>query len=222
METYILHLETATKICSAGISKNGELIALKESQGDGYIHGEFLNLYIEEVIKKANIELGDLSAVSLASGPGSYTGLRIGAATAKALCYAQQIPLIAIGTLQALVEQAKLKYNSQNLIALVDARRMEVYSQIADAQGNMLKDVSADVIDANSYNDFEPFVCFGDGTGKLKEIWSGKNCIFEDEILSSAKGQPKLAYEKFKQEDFVDVAYWEPFYLKDFIVGKKG
>ena len=221
MNTYILHLETATKVCSVAISKNGELNAYKEVQEDGYSHGENLNLFIESVCEEINISLKDLSAVSVASGPGSYTGLRIGAATAKSLCYSLDIPLIAIDALTCLTELAREKYADKNFCAVIDARRMEVYNLFSDADGKALKEISADIIDENSYSEFLPFVCYGDGAEKLKEIWKDRDCIIDSSIQSSAKGQSRLSYKMFTEKNFVDVAYWEPFYLKDFIAGKK-
>ena len=220
-ENYILHLETATKVCSVALSKNGVLIALKETQEDGYSHGENLNLFIEYVCEKGNISIKDLAAVSLASGPGSYTGLRIGAATAKSLCYALDIPLIAIDALTSLTEIAKTKHKEINYCAVIDARRMEVYNLFISADGDRLKEISADIIDEDSYSNFTPFVCFGDGAEKLKEIWKDKDCIIDSTIKSSAVGQIEIAHQKYKSKDFEDVVYWEPFYLKDFIAGKK-
>lgn len=219
--SYILHLETATKVCSVALSLNGELVAIKEMEEDGYSHGENLTLFIEDVLKQAGIETKDLSVVSVASGPGSYTGLRIGAATAKGLCYALKIPLIAVDALTALTEQAKKTHANVNLCALIDARRMEVYNLFVDENSTRLKEVTADIIEEDSYSQYEPFVYFGDGAKKLEEIWSGRNCTIDESIKSSAKGQVKLAYQKFKKEEFEDVAYWEPFYLKDFIPGVK-
>jgi tRNA threonylcarbamoyladenosine biosynthesis protein TsaB len=221
VQTFILHLETATKVCSVALSNNGKLIAQKESQEDGYAHGENLNLFIEDVLAQAGISAKELSAVSLASGPGSYTGLRIGAATAKALCYALGIPLIAIDALTSLSALARTKYPNQNLCAVIDARRMEVYNLILDSNDVPFKKISADIIDYDSYSEHEPFVCFGDGAEKLMDLWQDKNCSFDLSIKSSAKGQVELAFQKFEQSEFEDVAYWEPFYLKDFIAGKK-
>lgn len=217
----ILHLETATKVCSVALSRNGEMLQLKETQEDGYSHGENLNLFIEEVCKNENLSLKDLDAVSLASGPGSYTGLRIGAATAKSLCYALDIPLIAIDALSSLSAIAKEKYKDVNLCPVIDARRMEVYNLFYDKDFKALKEISADIIDEDSYSQFTPFVCFGDGAEKLSDIWVDKDCVIDSTILSSAKGQVKLANEKMLANDFEDVAYWEPFYLKDFVAGKK-
>lgn len=218
---YILHLETATKVCSVALSHNGKLVAIKALEEDGYSHGENLTIFVQDVIAEANIELKDLAAISVASGPGSYTGLRIGAATAKGLCYALKIPLIAIDALTSLTEQAKEAHPNTNLCALIDARRMEAYNLFVDENAVALKEITADIIEEDSYRNFEPFVYFGDGAEKLTEIWEGRNCAIDKTIKSSAKGQVKLAFQKFQEERFENVAYWEPFYLKDFIPGVK-
>lgn len=217
----ILHLETATKVCSVSLSENGKEIALKEYKGDGFTHGENLTLFIDEVLTQANKSMSDLSAISVCSGPGSYTGLRIGAATAKAICYANNIPLIAIDALLCLAAIGEDKYPSQNICPVIDARRMEVYNQVFGPGLRPLKEISADVITEDSYVEFEPFVYFGDGAEKLQEIWKDRNCIADLSIESSATGQVKIAFEKYKSQEFEDVAYWEPFYLKDFVLGKK-
>ncbi len=215
---YLLHIETSTKVCSVALSRNGELCAIEELEEQGYSHGENLTIFIERVLKDAGISMQELNGISVASGPGSYTGLRIGVATAKGLCYSLKIPLIAIDSLTALAEQVE---TSQNKCAVIDARRMEVYNCIFDSEGNKLKEVSADIIDEDSYKGFEPFVFFGDGADKLSDIWANKNCMINKEVKSSAAGQVKIAYQKFHSEAFEDVAYFEPFYLKDFIAGKK-
>ncbi len=203
------------------LSKNGEAIAVKEIEEDGYSHGENLTVFIEDVIAEANIAIKDVHAISLASGPGSYTGLRIGAATAKGLCYALSIPLIAIDALTSMAQIARTKHPNQTLCPLIDARRMEVYNLLIDQHDNPIKKISADIIDENSYSEFEPFVYFGDGAEKLQEIWKGRNATIDPTIKCSALGQVQIAYQKFQQQQFEDVAYWEPFYLKDFIAGKK-
>lgn len=218
---YILHLETSTKVCSVALSRNGELIAVKETEEDGYSHGENLTLFIQDVLNQATISTKQLSAISVASGPGSYTGLRIGVSTAKGLCYPLSIPLIAIDSLKSLTEIAKKTTISLNLCALIDARRMEVYNAIYDASGKQLKEISADIINESSYLEYEPFLYFGDGAEKLNEIWEDRNCTPNLSIKSSAIGQVKLAYEKFQAGLFEDLAYFEPFYLKDFVGGTK-
>ncbi len=212
---YILHIDTSTKVCSVALSKNGELVAFKDSGNDQYKHGEILTLFIDELLKNAQVEMKDLTAVSVASGPGSYTGLRIGASTAKGLCYALKIPLIAIDSLSALF--ALLEKPATNVCSMIDARRMEVFSAIFDAEGNKIKDISADILDEESYREFEPLLCIGDATNKMVDVWKDRNIQFQHEIDASAKGQVHLAFEKFKKEEFEDVAYFEPFYLKDFL-----
>lgn len=217
---YILHIETATKACSVALSLNGECIAVKESVDENYSHGENLTLFIEDVFKQANIKPKDLSAVSVTSGPGSYTGLRIGVSTAKGLCYALEIPLISIDALLNLAAIAQIKFPNQNLCALIDARRMEVYNCIYNSQLQPQKEITADIIEENSYESHLPFVCFGDGAEKLQEVWNGRAIQFDTEIYSSATGHATIAFAKFQTKEFEDLAYFEPFYLKDFVAGK--
>jgi tRNA threonylcarbamoyladenosine biosynthesis protein TsaB len=213
----ILHLETATKACSVALSRDGQLIALKEDLTAEYAHSENLTLFIQDVLSQAGLSLNDLSAVSVASGPGSYTGLRIGVSTAKGLCYALGIPLIAVDALYSLAQLAAEKYPTYNLCPVIDARRMEVFNAIYDTHLNVLKPISADIIDENSYASFEPFVYFGDGAEKLQENWQGRNVSIDLSIHCSAAGQVKAAHDKFNAAQFEDVAYFEPFYLKDFV-----
>jgi len=214
---WILHLETATKACSVALSCDGILIAVKEELTQDFSHSENLTLFIKEVVREAGISIKDLRAVSVASGPGSYTGLRIGVSTAKGLCYALNIPLIAIDSLYSLAVIGAQKYPGINLCSLIDARRMEVFNSVYDAQLKSLKPISADVIDETTYQEYEPYVFFGDGAAKLQEIWSGRNCRIDLSIQSSATGQLSLAYAKFLKGEFEDVAYFQPFYLKDFM-----
>ena len=216
MSAVLLHIETATKVCSVALSVNGRLVAIKESTSDAYIHGESLTLFIEEVFRTANLKIENLAAVSISSGPGSYTGLRIGVSTAKGLCFALQIPLIQIPTLASLMQLCRNEVPTQNLLAALDARRMEVYSLMQAPDGKILKSLSADTVDENSYSEFEPFVCFGDATFKLKELWANRAVIFKDDIYCSAKGQVELAYSKFKAQEFENLGDFVPLYLKEF------
>jgi tRNA threonylcarbamoyladenosine biosynthesis protein TsaB len=216
----ILHLETATKVCSVALSSNGKLLQLSEIDNDAFAHGEQLTVLIEKVIEQESITMQELTAVSVASGPGSYTGLRIGVATAKGLCYALNIPLIAVDALSSLAEMARLKFPGSVLCPMIDARRMEVFSAHFSPDGNFLKPISADVLDENSYSEYEPFVYFGDGAEKMKEIWKERNIQFAD-VKCSAEGQVRLATEKYNQQQFEDVAYFEPFYLKEFYMPTK-
>lgn len=221
MNSYILHIETATKVCSVSISKDGQKLITIESNDDKYAHGEKLNLFIIEALRKTSLNKEDLNAISISEGPGSYTGLRIGAATAKALCFGLNIPLITVGALESLYYLAKKKYSDTNLIPMLDARRMEVYATVYDKSGAIIKELSADVLDENSYAEFEPFMFFGDGAGKFVELWKSRNCTSDTGLISSAEGQIEPSFNKYLNKNFADVAYWEPFYLKDFIAGVK-
>lgn len=216
MSNYILHIETATKVCSVALSLNGELISCEESSSDEFIHGEQLTNYISEVVSLANIKLSNLSAVSVSSGPGSYTGLRIGVSTAKGLCFGLSIPLIAVPSLLSLISLAKERHPTTTICAMFDARRMEVFRQVVDVNGLELLPVGPQVVDEYSMVDFEPFLAVGDGTNKLKELWGNRKVQFDDAIVPSAKGQRILANQKFKDQDFEDVAYFVPNYGKEF------
>ncbi|MBU2018161.1 MAG: tRNA (adenosine(37)-N6)-threonylcarbamoyltransferase complex dimerization subunit type 1 TsaB [Bacteroidetes bacterium] len=216
MNIYLLHIETSTKVCSVAISLNGDLLELVESNDEAYSHGEKLTLFIQDVIGKAGISINDLSGISLASGPGSYTGLRIGVSVAKGICYALKIPLIGIDSLTSLHEIAKLNHSNIPIACLMDARRMEVYSAIYSVKGEVLKEISADVLDNDSYAEFDHLVCVGDGAEKTKELWLNRNYLYDLSIRASAKGQVKLGFQKFQNSQFEDLAYFEPFYLKDF------
>lgn len=216
----ILHLETATKTCSVALSINGKLIDVIEIHSDQYIHGEKLTSFIHEILLKNLISFDALSAVSISSGPGSYTGLRIGTATAKGICFAKNIPLISIDTLQSFDTCAREFYPSENICIMLDARRMEVYSTIFDSKRNPIKELSADVLDELTYNEFEPFICLGDGADKCRDIWKERKIIFDDRIQLSAFGQVQLAHNKFLNNEFADLAYFEPNYLKEFYSGK--
>lgn len=214
----LLHIETSTKVCSVALSHEGKLIDVVEENSDKYIHGEKLTVFIEEIIERNQISLQELDAIVVTSGPGSYTGLRIGVSTAKGLCYALNLPLISVNAIESLAQIAHDKHPTASVCAMIDARRMEVFSAIYDANFTPIKALSADVLDENSYQEFLPMVVCGDGAEKMKETWEGRDIIWEDEILSSAAGQVKIGCEKFLQEEFEDVAYFEPKYLKDFLV----
>jgi tRNA threonylcarbamoyladenosine biosynthesis protein TsaB len=216
----ILHIETATKVCSVGISENGDLIDFIEESSDKYIHAERLTVFIEQIIERNKLKMSEFSAVAVTSGPGSYTGLRIGVSTAKGICYACDIPLISIGALDGLIAQAQKKYPDTNICAMIDARRMEVFSKIVNSESETIKGLSADELDTSSYASFQPFVVCGDGAEKCKAIWDSKQITFDSGIVSSVQGQSSIAYEKFQNNDFEDVAYFEPKYLKDFIAIK--
>ncbi len=213
----ILHLETSTKACSVALSENGQLIALKESLTEDFSHSENLTNYIHEILQGKHLNPNDLSAISVASGPGSYTGLRIGVSTAKGLCYALGIPLISVDSLRSLAALASAKHPGVNLCMAIDARRMEIFSGIYNSDMNLLKPISADIVDENSYTEYDPLLVAGDSNVKLKQLWSNRTITFDDEIHCSAVGQINEATRKFYAGEVEDVAYFEPFYLKDFV-----
>lgn len=217
INTYILHIETATKVCSVALSKNGELLTLEEINEDGYSHGELLTCLIEKCLVKTGLLLQDIHAVSVSSGPGSYTGLRIGVSTAKGLCYALGIPLIAVDSLISLAVVGSKKHPGKTLCPMIDARRMEVYAGIYSPDLQVLKVISPDIIDEQSYAAFGKMICFGDGAHKLTECWKMRTEISIDTtIFPSAEGQVDLAFKSYSNNTFEDVAYFEPFYLKAF------
>lgn len=217
---YILNIETATKNCSVALAIDGETISCKEIAELGYSHAEKLHVFMDEIIKEAGIEWSNLGAVAVSQGPGSYTGLRIGVSAAKGLCYALNIPLIAIDTLTSLAYQVSNKYGI--IIPMIDARRMEVYSAIFNSKNEMIREVKAEVLTENSFDDFLETVYFiGDSNEKAKTILTKSNFVFLDQICyPSAKEMSQLSFRKFQNNDFVDVAYFEPYYLKDFMFAK--
>lgn len=216
---YIFHLETSTKVCSVALSLNGQVIQTVESNEGAFVHGEKLTLFIQEVCEKAQIEMKDLNAISVASGPGSYTGLRIGVSTAKGLCYALGIPLIAIDSLTCIYEIVKANYSNSNILTVIDARRMEVFSKLFSENGAVKEEIAATVIEETTFEQYDPLVVVGDGAEKLNEIWKNRKVDIVEGFCTSAIGQASIAYRKFLASEFEDVAYYEPFYLKDFIAG---
>jgi tRNA threonylcarbamoyladenosine biosynthesis protein TsaB len=213
----ILHIETSTQACSVGISINGEIIAIRELNADGFQHAELVTVYVEEVLRELVLNINEIDAVAVTSGPGSYTGLRIGVATAKGLCYACDIPLISVDALTSLAWQVLPDSADRFVCAAIDARRMEIYSAIFDASGKMVKPISADVVDMNSYASFEPLLIVGDAHEKLQQVWKDRSTVYiNKDVFASVRGQARLAYEKYLAKSFEDVAYFEPFYLKEF------
>jgi tRNA threonylcarbamoyladenosine biosynthesis protein TsaB len=212
----ILHIETSTKACSVALSNSGQCIAIIEKNPDDYIHGEYVTLFIEEVLTQVQKSIDELNAVSVSIGPGSYTGLRIGLSVAKGICYGLKIPLIAISSLDCLLEMGRIKHPKHTLCAVMDARRMEVYSKIETEKGEVLLEQKAVVIDENSFIDYDPFVYFGDGSSKLNTIWSERNLIEDPDITISASGQIASSILKYRNGDFEDMAYCKPIYLKEF------
>jgi tRNA threonylcarbamoyladenosine biosynthesis protein TsaB len=221
---YILYLETATKICSVAIAKGETLISLKETS-IGNSHSSLITLFAEDVVKEAKIEFSDLAAVCVSMGPGSYTGLRIGVSTAKGFCYALGIPLIAVNTLQSMAKLFINEHPELNkdiiLCPMVDARRMEVFTAFFNKQASFIRETKADIINDESYTDFlseNKVIFFGDGADKCRQILSqNANSQFDDSFTISSKGMISLAFNKFQKKQFEDTAYFEPYYLKDFV-----
>lgn len=224
--TKLLYIETATKVCSVALSENGKLKAIRESLVANS-HAEMLTTFMEELIKEAAWKYDDLDAVVVSKGPGSYTGLRIGVSSAKGLCFSLEKPLIQVSTLKAMAfGMAKLvesKDEKMLFCPMIDARRMEVYSAIFDKENNEIRKIEAEIIDENSLSEYlkDHVVYFaGDGAEKCKESFANQsNARFLDDFQISSKDMIEIATQKFKMEQFEDVAYFEPYYLKDFIAG---
>lgn len=217
----LLNIETATKNCSVSVAKNGQTILCKEISELGYSHAEKLHVFIEEILQETNTNFSEVSAVAVSKGPGSYTGLRIGVSAAKGICYALNIPLISIDTLAILAQQVNIEEGI--IVPMIDARRMEVYSAVFDKNHAKIMEVQAEVLTAESYAEIEePAYFIGDCQEKCKTVLTKANFHFvSNSIFPSANEMSKLSFQKFSNQDFEDVAYFEPFYLKDFMVMKK-
>ena len=225
----ILCIETSTAVCSVALVENGNVIALRESL-DGQNHAEKITIFIDEIMKETNVVYKDLDAIAVSMGPGSYTGLRIGVSTAKGFCYALEKPLIAVDTLAAMAHgfiSSQLSAISNQptaiLCPMIDARRMEVYSAFFNEKLERTSETEALVIDENSFMELKQnnhLYLFGDGADKLATLFENdKNITVVEKFHCSAAYMATLAEEAFKNKDFVDVAYFEPFYLKNFVPG---
>lgn len=218
----LLNIETSAQVCSVCLSKDGEVIEIRENR-EGKSHASTLTPYIEDIFKSSEYTINNIDAVAISKGPGSYTGLRIGVSTAKGICFALNKPLIAINTLKVLcsgVTRAQKPDRNALFVPLIDARRMEVYSAIFDSNLNEIREIKAEIIDENSFNEFlhkHKLYFFGDGAEKCKALVKHQNAVFIDGILPSSSVLVPLAEEAFKENRFENVAYFEPFYLKDFV-----
>ena len=219
--SFILNIESSSTNCSVSLTKNGDLISIKENNDEKYSHSTKLHSFINEVISDSKITINELSAIAVSKGPGSYTGLRIGVAAAKGLCFSLDIPLISVSTLLILSKQIKI--SSGLILPVLDARRNEVYSAIYDANYKLVKKESPELIDSKSFENFSNdnhLYFIGSGQQKCRElIKSNNNLIFHNkETLPSSKEMADISYQKFISSDFEDLAYFEPAYLKNFIL----
>lgn len=230
----ILHIETATQVCSVALSDSGKLTGLRESR-EKNIHSSAITVFIDEIIKEAGLTFSSLDAISVSMGPGSYTGLRIGVSTAKGICYGAGKPLIAVGTLQSMAAGMASRFlgtptasrRSPSLpvlyCPLIDAKRMEVYTCLYDSNLAPIRDILAEIITEHSFVDLlntHRIVFAGDGAAKCRPLLGlHPNAVFLEDFYPSAAYMIKLAEERFERSEFEDVAYFEPFYLKDFIPG---
>ena len=221
MAIYILNIETATKNCSVSIAKDGKVLSYKDINTGGYSHAEQLHLLIEALLNEENLTFTDLTAIAVGKGPGSFTGLRIGISAAKGLCFALNIPLISLDSLLILANS--IKETKGFVIPMIDARRMEVYTSVYTSDFKQVSAIEAKILEAESFNEFldKSLVYFvGDGIAKFKAICTHKNARFIQNSWPSAKEMGKGSFEKYKKSDIEDVAYFEPFYLKDFLITK--
>ncbi|WP_324720015.1 tRNA (adenosine(37)-N6)-threonylcarbamoyltransferase complex dimerization subunit type 1 TsaB [Salinimicrobium sp. HB62] len=217
----ILCIETATTNCSVALGKNGKLLALKEDYSKSYSHAERLHIFIEEILKENEVQAKDLSAIAVSKGPGSYTGLRIGVSAAKGFCFALDLPLISVPTLKSFALQVKQEKDGF-IIPLLDARRMEVYSAGFTSENRQVFDTRAEILTPDSFSKYleNAAVTFiGNGVEKFRNICDHPNATFIEDRLPSAAEMLILAEEKLQKKKFEDVAYFEPYYLKDFQAG---
>lgn len=222
---HILQLETATQVCSAALSVNGQTIAFRDID-EPNVHASRLTLLVSELLAEAGLSFADLQAVAVSKGPGSYTGLRIGVSAAKGFCYAADLPLIGISTLTAMAsgfaeQNPGLVRPETRLCPMIDARRMEVYSAMYSPQLDITQPTGARIIDASSFDEFEDtgeILLFGSGAEKFEELFAGHPYVtIISGFKNSASHMSALAYAAWQAGDFVDVAYFEPDYLKDFV-----
>jgi tRNA threonylcarbamoyladenosine biosynthesis protein TsaB len=219
----ILYIETSSKNCSVAISDNEKLLCVCEEVSENYKQSESLHTFVEWALEGAGISMKEIEAVSLGKGPGSYTGLRIGASSAKGFCYGLKVPLIAVNSLETMIEPF-LDQNYDFIVPLIDARRMEVYTAVYEGKtGKELSETEAKILDETSFEEFnnKKILFVGDGAKKAQEIIQLPNADFNDNVYPSAQYLIKKTLEKIDKKEFEDIAYFEPFYLKDFHGVKK-
>jgi tRNA threonylcarbamoyladenosine biosynthesis protein TsaB len=224
----ILNIETSTEVCSVSLAENGNLVVLKESN-EGFNHSKSLTVFIEELFLEKDLKINSLDAVAVSKGPGSYTGLRIGVSVAKGLCYGLNIPLISVCSLEMMAVHTAgnlEKYVSERsslsflFCPMIDARRMEVYTALYNTEGKEIRPVSAEIIEENFLSellDKHQILFFGNGAEKCKDRINHQNALFTGPAETSAQFMQAISELKFKKKEFEDVAYFEPFYLKNFV-----
>ncbi len=218
----ILNIETSTDICSVSVFENQECKALKIS-GNDRSHSKLLGVFVQEILSETKLKPADFNAVAISSGPGSYTGLRIGTSLAKGFCYGANIPLIAVNTLKLMAYMAIKKYKDSDenrlIIPMIDAKRQEVYNAVFDNELNIISDTNALILEKKSFEKYEnkKLIICGNGSDKCKEIVYGKNIEYLEGVFPSAELMGFFAMDLYNKKDFVDTAYFEPLYLKDFI-----
>ncbi len=220
----ILNIETSTTVCSVAITQDGKRIA-ERMNADGQNHAKCLPVFIQELLDECKQKALHIDTVALSQGPGSYTGLRIGTATAKGLCYGLNVPLLPIDTLQIMCQAVKHQSSSSNaqlpmlLCPMIDARRMEVYCALYNIEGNRIREVEAKVIDETAFLDVldeHEIYFFGDGSAKCKTVITHPHAHFIDDIIPLATYMGILAEQAYQAQQFADVAYFDPFYLKEY------
>lgn len=216
----ILNIETTTEICSVSVARDGVVIGSKENF-EGLNHASMLTVNIQSLLESLNLSFSDLDAVAVSKGPGSYTGLRIGVSVAKGLCFGASIPMISVSGLESMTSHVIAdEIDVTYYVPMIDARRMEVFNAIYDKELNVVDPVSAKIIDQDSYQDIlkeSRVAFFGNGADKCREVIVSDNAVFIKDIYCSAKDMAILSYKKFQEGIFEDVAYFEPFYLKNFV-----
>lgn len=230
---YFLIIETATEVCSVALARDGQIIDLEES-GEGQNHARLVSVFTEKLLSRNGMRASQLSAVAVSKGPGSYTGLRIGVSTAKGICFASHIPLVAVGTLEAMARHVAKNHQEYGIngdlpvlyCPMIDARRMEVFSMLINQEGKILRPISAEIVGKEFLAEellTHQVVFFGNGAAKCANVLASPHAIFAGNIRASAKYMVDLVWEAYNKKHFEDVAYFEPFYLKDFVatVSKK-
>ncbi|MEJ1222668.1 tRNA (adenosine(37)-N6)-threonylcarbamoyltransferase complex dimerization subunit type 1 TsaB [Sediminicola sp. 1XM1-17] len=219
----ILNLETATTNCSVSLAQEGKVLAIKENDSANYSHAEQLHNYIKEVLEEASFSLQDIDAVAVSKGPGSYTGLRIGVSAAKGLCFSLEVPLISIPTLESMAHQLVVSQDHL-IVPVLDARRMEVYSAVYDRDWQEIRATEAEIITPDSFREYlksHSVHIIGSGAEKCREIIQHQNVVLDTKVVPSAREMAQLSQKKFEASEFENVAYFEPYYLKDFVLQQK-